>query len=129
MEENTVYTESGAVKISDEVVQTIAAMAVAEVKGVSLPASLTDGIVEKFVKKSYNKTIKIEMTEKEVSLELYVMVDYGIKIQNVAQELQEAIKRNIENMTDLTVSGVDVYVEGINAAKEVKKTEAPVEAE
>ncbi len=129
MEENTVYVESGSIKISDEVVQTIAALAVTEVKGVSLPASLTDGIVEKFVKKSYNKTIKIEMTEKEASLELHVMVDYGIKIQNVAQELQEAVKRNIENMTDLTVTGVDIYVEGISAAKEPKKTDAPVATE
>lgn len=129
MEENTVYAESGTIKISEEVVQTIAAMAVAEVKGVTLSASLTDGIVEKFVKKSYNKTVRIEMAEKEVSIELHVMVDYGVKIQATASELQDAVKRSIETMTDLTVTHVDVYVEGINTPKDQKKAEAPITAE
>ena len=63
MDENTVYAESGAIKISEEVVQTIAAMAVSEVKGVSLSASLTDGIVEKFVKKRKCDIIKMKNVE------------------------------------------------------------------
>lgn len=129
MDENTVYAESGAIKISEEVVQTIAAMAVSEVKGVSLSASLTDGIVEKFVKKNYNKSVRIDMADKEVSIELHIMVDYGVKIQATAAELQDAVKRSIETMTDLTVTAVDVYVDGINIAKESKKNETPAETE
>ena len=129
MDENKVYTEGNAVKISDEVVQTIAAMAVSEVKGVSLATSLADGFVEKFVKKNYNKTVKIEMTEKDVSLELHVTVDYGVKIQAVSAELQEAVKRNLENMTDLTATNVTIYVEGVNPVKENEKKAAPVDAE
>ncbi|MBR5236185.1 MAG: Asp23/Gls24 family envelope stress response protein [Clostridia bacterium] len=129
MDENKVYTDGSAVKISDEVVQTIAAMAVSEVKGVSLATSLADGFVEKFVKKNYNKTVKIEMTEKEVSLELHVTVDYGVKIQAVSAELQEAVKRNLENMTDLTATNVTIYVEGVNPVKEAEKASAPSDAE
>lgn len=129
MNENTVYEDGGAIKISEEVVQTIAAMAVSEVKGVSLPASLTDGIVEKFVKKNYNKSVRIDMTDKVVSMELHIMVDYGVKIQATAAELQDAVKRNIETMTDLAVTAVDVYVDGINMVKESKKNETPTETE
>ncbi len=129
MDENKTYVENSSVKISDEVVQAIAAMAVSETKGVALATSLADGIVEKFVKKSYNKTVRIEMTDKEVSLELHVMVDYGVKIQPVAAELQETIKRNIETMTDLTVLKVDVHIDGINSAKENKKEETPAQTE
>ncbi len=122
MAENTMYTENSGVKISDEVVQTIAAMAVSEVKGASLSVSLAEGLVEKLVKKGSNKAVRIEMTEKEVALEVHVLVDYGIKIQPVAASLQEAVKRNIETMTDLTVTKVDIFVDGIS--KESKKTDA-----
>ena len=136
MEENTVYVEDGAIKISEEVVQTIAAMAVKDVNGVTIAASFADGFVEKFVKKNFNKSVKISLEEKSVTVELHVGVDYGVKIQTAAAELQDAIKRNIETMTDLSVTRVDIYVDGINFTKEpkepkeVKKTaDAPVETE
>ena len=125
MDENTIYTETGAVNISDDVIQTIAAMAVNDVAGATLPVSVADGFVEKLVKKNFSKGIKIEKNEKEVSIELHVLVDYGVKIQSIAAELQDAVKKNIETMTDLTVTTVDVHVEGIHFVKEPKKTEAP----
>ena len=136
MEENTLYVEDGAIKISEEVVQTIAAMAVKDVKGVTVAASFADGFVEKFVKKNFNKSVKITLEEKSVTVELHIGIDYGVKIQTVAAELQDVIKRNIETMTDLSVTRVDIYVDGINfnkepkEPKEVKKAaEAPAEAE
>lgn len=136
MEENTLYVEDGAIKISEEVVQTIAAMAVKDVKGVTVAASFADGFVEKFVKKNFNKSVKITLEEKAVTVELHIGIDYGVKIQTVAAELQDMIKRNIETMTDLSVTRVDIYVDGINfnkepkEPKEVKKAaEAPAEAE
>ncbi len=136
MEENTLYVEDGAIKISEEVVQTIAAMAVKDVKGVTIAASFADGFVEKFVKKNFNKSVKITLEEKAVIVELHIGIDYGVKIQTVAAELQDVIKRNIETMTDLSVTRVDIYVDGINfnkepkEPKEVKKAaKAPAEAE
>ncbi len=136
MEENTLYVEDGAIKISEEVVQTIAAMAVKDVKGVTVAASFADGFVEKFVKKNFNKSVKITLEEKAVTVELHIGIDYGVKIQTVAAELQDVIKRNIETMTDLSVTRVDIYVDGINFNKEPKEpkeakkaAEAPAEAE
>ena len=136
MEENTLYVEDGAIKISEEVVQTIAAMAVKDVKGVTIAASFADGFVEKFVKKNFNKSVKITLEEKAVTVELHIGIDYGVKIQTVAAELQDVIKRNIETMTDLSVTRVDIYVDGINCIKEPKEpkevkkaAKAPAEAE
>ncbi len=129
MDENTVYAENSAIKISEDVVQTIAAMAIKEVQGLDLPAASAEGFVEKLVKKNFSKGIKVEMNEKTVSLEIHVNVEYGAKIQPLAAELQEVVKRNIETMTDLTVLAVDVYVEGITVVKEAKKTEEPEEIE
>ena len=129
MDEKTIYAENGAIKISEDVVQTIAAMAINEVEGINLPSTFAEGFVEKLVKKNFSKGIKIEMNEKEVSLEVHVNVDYGVKIQPLAAELQDAVKRNIETMTDLTVTMVDIYIEGINFTKEPKKSEVSEEDE
>ncbi len=130
MEENTIYTESGSVKISDDVVQTIAAMAIKEVEGINLASTLAEGFVEKLVKKNFSKGIRVEMDEEKcVHLDLHVIVDYGVKIQPLAAKLQECVKRNIETMTDLTVTTVDVTIDGINIAKENKKAAEPATSE
>lgn len=127
MAENTTYIETGSVNISDEVIQSIAAMAVAETKGAALYTTLAEGIVEKLVKKNSNKSVRIEAVEKDVVIEVHIVVEYGVKIQEVASILQDNVKRNIEAMTDLTVSRVDICVEGILSAKEPKKKDAEKE--
>lgn len=129
MDENTIYTENGIVNISDDVVQTITAMAVNELDGVSLPAGLAEGLVEKLVsvKKNYSKSIRIETEDKDTTVEVHILVDYGNKIQPLAAELQKVIKHNIETMTDLNVKAVNVLVDGIRFVKEPKKVEPEAE--
>ena len=126
MVENNAYTEIGIVNISDDVVQTIAAMAINEVEGVHLPVGIADGLVEKVEKlvnarKSYAKNIKVDAEEKNVSVDVHVLVDYGVKIQPLAAELQEVVKHNLETMTDLNIKAVNIYVDGIHFVKESKK--------
>ncbi|MBQ3554214.1 MAG: Asp23/Gls24 family envelope stress response protein [Clostridia bacterium] len=115
---NDEMLEIGEVKISEEVISVVAGLAVTEVEGVSVANSIADGIVEKFVKKNYGKGIRVELTEKEVSVDVHVVVDYGIKIPDAAWQLQEIIKKNIENMTDLTVAKVNIFVESISIERE-----------
>jgi uncharacterized alkaline shock family protein YloU len=110
----------GEIKIAEDVVQVIAGLAVGEVHGVAVVNSLTDGFVEKFVKKNYGKGIRIEMEGQNVSIDVHVVVDYGVKIPDAAWELQETVKKNIETITDLTVLKVNIFVEGINIEKEPK---------
>ncbi len=118
--ENTEMEELGEIKISEEVVLVVAGLAVGEVKGVSVANSLTDSVVEKFVRKNYGKGIRIEMNDKEVSVDVHVVVEYGIKIPDIAWELQETVKKNIETMTNLSVTNVNIFVEGIVIEREPK---------
>ncbi len=117
---NTEPEELGEVKIAEDVVLVVAGLAVGEVEGAAVVNSLADGFVEKFVKKNYGKGIRAEMNEKEVSIDVHVIVDYGVKIPDVAWELQEKVKKNIETMTNLTVSKVNIFVEGIAIERESK---------
>ncbi|MBR5157199.1 MAG: Asp23/Gls24 family envelope stress response protein [Clostridia bacterium] len=112
--------ELGEVKISEDVISVVAGLAVSEVDGVEVANSITDGIVEKFVKKNYSKGIRVEMNENEVSVDVHVVVEYGIKIPDVAWELQETVKKNIETMTNLSVLGVNIFVEGISIERDPK---------
>ena len=63
--------------------------------------------------------------EECVKISVSIIVEYGCNIPDVSWEVQEKIKREVENMTSMNVTAVDVYVEGISLPKpeKVKETE------
>ena len=111
---------SGNVKISDEVIATIAGIAAEEIKGVSgMYGSFADGIAEKLgAKKNFSKGIKVEMSDDCVTLDLDVIIEYGAKIPDVSWEIQENVKNNIETMTGLVADKVNIHVEGVRFASQ-----------
>ena len=111
---------SGNIKISDEVIATIAGIAAEEIKGVAgMSGTFADGLVEKLgAKKSFSKGVKVEVIENSVIIDLDVIVDYGTKIPDVSWEIQENVKNNIETMTGLEVEKVNIHVEGVSFAKQ-----------
>lgn len=115
-EEETV----GNIKISVDVVSTIAGIAASELEGVAyMHGSFAGGIVEKLgAKKSPSKGVKVEMTEDSVIVDLYIVVDYGVRIPELAWEIQENVKNNIETMTGLDVEKVNIHIEGVSFEKE-----------
>lgn len=125
MEENAKLTsESGAIKIASDVVTVIASMAATEVKGVAgMSGGFTTDIVEKFGVKSSSKGIKVQVGETETSIDLYLIVEYGVKIPDVAWEVQQNVKRAVETMTGLNVVEVNIHIQGINIIKEIKDEE------
>lgn len=110
---NLENNENNEIIILDDVLQAIAAHTTKETNGVSLITSFTEGIMEKIVKKSSNKAVKVENDDKFISLEVHIAVEYGIKIPEICAVLQANIKKDIEVMTDLTVNKVDIYVDSI----------------
>ncbi|MFT8314653.1 MAG: Asp23/Gls24 family envelope stress response protein [Clostridium sp.] len=119
--------EVGIVKISDEVVEVIAGLAAAEIKGVmGMSASLVGGISQMLSgKKNLSKGVKVNLGEDNASIDLYLVVQYGIKIPEVAASVQKNVKKAVESMTGLNVSGVNVYVQNVILPKE----EAVIEEE
>ena len=121
--------EFGQVKISDDVVIIIAGIAASQVKGVNTARTgVTDGITNLFSKNNYSKGIKVEVTEETVVLDIFINVEYGYKINEVAREVQLAIKKEIETMTDLQVAAVNVHVLNIVQEKIQEKVEKDKEA-
>lgn len=111
--------EHGNVNISDDVLEIIATIATKEVEGVSgLSGSLADDIGDLFKKNNYKKGITINVEEDKVTIDLNIMVDFGVKIPDVSWTVQEAVKTSVENMTGLKVEEVNIHVDGIREKKE-----------
>lgn len=103
-----------AVKIGDDVVSVIAGLAATEIEGVAgMSGGIAGGIAELLGKKNLAKGVKVEVREADVSVHLYVILYYGVKIPEVAQKIQQNVKTAIENMTGLSVAEVNVNVQGI----------------
>jgi uncharacterized alkaline shock family protein YloU len=109
-------SELGAVRIQNEVVGIIAGIAASEVNGiVGLGGGFSLG--EVFGRKSFNKGIKVEIGNGETAIDLYIIVEYGRNIPEVSYQVQQSVKRAVENMTGLTVVEVNVNIEGVQPKK------------
>lgn len=119
--ENISETEVNGIKISDEVVATIASMAAAEVSGVyNMSGGFVGGISEMLGKKT--KGIKVQVGEKQTVIDISLIVEYGARIPDIAWEVQNKVKTQVESMTGLNVVAVNVHVQGVNLPKESKKS-------
>lgn len=115
-EEISISTESNEIKIADDVVAVIAGVAVSEVPGVSdMAGGFAGGITEVLSgKKNLAKGIKVEVTEKDTKIDVNIIVEYGIRIPDVAFEIQNRVKKAVETMTGLNVLEVNVHVQGVS---------------
>lgn len=114
--------EENGIKIADDVIATIAGKAASEVAGVySMSGGFAGGISEVFGKKSYTKGIKVDNTDKDIKIDVNIIVEYGARIPDVAYEIQNRIKKAVENMTGLNVEEVNVHVQGVNTEAQNKE--------
>ncbi|MBE5777913.1 MAG: Asp23/Gls24 family envelope stress response protein [Clostridiales bacterium] len=127
---------TGTITYANEVIAVIAGVAAAEVEGVAGMCAAS-GIGEVFSRNSKNVTkgIKVELGAEEASVDIYLIIEYGTPIQTACLNVQDGVRKAIENMTGLHVVRVDVHVQGVSFEKENKeamvgleKLNAPVEA-
>ena len=117
----------GTVRIADEVVGTIAGLAATEVNGIAgMSGGLVGGIAEMLGKKNFSKGVKVEVGEKEAAVDLYIIVEYGVRIPDIALTVQEKVKSAIENMTGLEVVEVNVHVQGVGFTAEGRDEDSRV---
>ncbi len=105
---------TGKVNISEEVVSIISSQEARTVKGVvGMMSSLTGGFAEFLGKKNLSKGVKVEFQDNNIIIDLYIIIEYGAIIQDVASIVQDRVKAEVESMTGLNVVAVNVNVEGV----------------
>ncbi|MHB9095110.1 MAG: Asp23/Gls24 family envelope stress response protein [Eubacteriales bacterium] len=110
----------GNVNISSEVIATIAGAATTECYGLVGMAStkLKDGIAQLLGKEDLKKGVEVSIKGEEVILNLYIIVGYGVNIAEVARNVIERVKYNVEKQTGLVVKQINVNVQGVKIINE-----------
>ena len=129
--EEEIKAENDGIQISSDVVAVIAGVAVSEVQGVAgMAGGFAGGISEVFSgKKNLAKGIKADINEGKVKLDVNIIVEYGSRIPDVAFEIQNRVKKAVENMTGLVVEEVNVHVQGVNTDTATKEEAEKEESE
>lgn len=118
-------SDKGNIIIAREVVGIIAGLAATEIDGVAgMSGGIAGGIVEILGKKNLAKGVKVEVGEKETAVDLFVIVEYGVRIPEVAWKIQENVKKAIESMTGLEVVEVNIHVQGVKIGQDEREEEA-----
>lgn len=115
----------GKINISEEVIAVVSSVASLEVPGVSaMCTTLVEGISDFFTKKNYSRGVKVVIDGENVKISVFITVDFGCHIPTVSCAVQEKVKREVETMTSLNVTAVDVFVNGIAMPKAEKSKDS-----
>lgn len=106
----------GEVKIADDAILTIAAIAATDIKGIySLQGDITRESVVKMDVRNLEKGIRTTIADGKVSVVASVIIDGSETIPKVTEEAGKKIKDAIEMMTGMSVTGVDIEICGVRA--------------
>ncbi|MBS4030475.1 MAG: Asp23/Gls24 family envelope stress response protein [Clostridiales bacterium] len=115
VQDEYIPTELGNIRIADEVVAIIAGLAATEVEGVAgMSGGIAGGLADMLGKRNLSKGVKVEVGEKQASIDVYIVVKFGARIPDVAWNIQENVKKAIESMTGLEILKINVHVQGVS---------------
>ena len=98
---------TGTLKISETVIITVAKLAIAEVAGVD---SLS---VKRNLFGRASAPIQVRLLDDVVELTVSIVAKHGCRATSVAETVQNTVKEQVQTMTGITVSRVNVIVAGI----------------
>lgn len=113
--EGNLTTSIGEVYIDLDVIEKYAGSAAVECFGVvgMAAVSMKDGLAKLLRKESLSHGVNVSLNENKITIDLHIIVSYGISISAVAENLCDNVKYKIEEFAGLTVEKVNVYVEGV----------------
>lgn len=113
------YSEQGKIRISDDIIMTIARNAVKDVEGIiTISGGFPGGIQALFNKNTATKDgVRIEKDEKSINLNLSIELVYGVSIPCLVEDAQKKVKEAVESMTEVPVENVNVFVHDIKVVE------------
>ncbi len=111
-----IKNELGSIDIAIDVIANIAGSAVVESYGVVGMASkhqVRDGFAELLGKENYSRGVVVENNDGLLDVDLYIIVGYGVKISEVANNIQTSVKYRLEKTFGLTINTINIHVQGV----------------
>lgn len=114
----TLQTDLGVITIENSVIANVAGLAAMESYGIVGMAAknATDGFFELLKSDYFAKGITVR-SEPDLEIDLHVILEYGVNIATVAENIVERVKFSVEKMTSLKVHHINVFVQGIRIEK------------
>lgn len=109
-------TEYGNIEMSSDVISTVVGGAATEIFGIVGMASrnqVRDGINEILNRDNYSKGVVVRQEDKDIAVDVYIIVSYGTKITEVSKNVQERVGYQLENDLGIKASSVNVFVQGV----------------
>jgi uncharacterized alkaline shock family protein YloU len=120
----TLESAQGRTSIADGVVQKIAGIATRDVSGVhqlgGAAARAFSSMRERIPgsSQSVGQGVTVEVGERQAAIDLYVVVEYGVAIADLAQSVRRHVIAAVEGMTGLEVTEVNISVNDIHLPSE-----------
>ncbi|WP_106490354.1 Asp23/Gls24 family envelope stress response protein, partial [Escherichia coli] len=109
-----ITNEYGSIDITNDVIATLAGGAAVECYGIVGMASkhqVRDGIAEILGRDNYAKGVIVSQNEGVLDVDMYIIVSYGTKISEIANNVQSAVKYTLEQSLNLKVNAVNIYIQ------------------
>ena len=111
-----ITNDYGSIDISNEVIASVVGGKAVECYGIVGMASrqqVRDGIAEILGHENYAKGIVVRENDGILDVDMYIIVSYGVKISEVAQNVQSTVKYTLEHTLKLKVNSVNIFVQGV----------------
>ena len=118
-----IQAQYGKISIREEVIATISGVAAMECYGLvgMAPRSIQDELTDLLRRENFERGVDIQFNEDSVTIQLYIVVEYGVKISEVARNVQERVKYAVETMLGLNVDAVNVKVQSVRVTSAKRK--------
>jgi uncharacterized alkaline shock family protein YloU len=75
---------------------------------------LRDGVATLLRRENVHRGVEVHEVDGQLVIDLYVVVLYGVRITEVAQNLKSAVRFDVERATAVQVAEVNVFVQGVH---------------
>ena len=105
----------GEITIENEVIAKVAGLTAVECYGIVGMAivNVANGITKLLKRESLTKGIIVNIEDNSISIDFHIIIEYGVNIKAVTDNLISNVKYKVEKFSGMTVSSIDVFVEGV----------------
>ena len=126
MEAATIITDKGSINISRITLEILIRLALQSISGIIQPKKIgfpkiiqTSGtdVDNGKIGKNNNPDVKIEINPDSILVNLFLTINYGIRIPDLTWEVQAKVKEKIKEVTGLDIEQINVHIQGIYFSK------------
>jgi uncharacterized alkaline shock family protein YloU len=106
---------NGKIEVAPRAIATIAARAVGQSYGVvgMAPHTLREGVAQVLHQRDAHRGVEVRIGSDTIAIDLYVIMEYGVRIAEVARNVQENVRYAVERALGMPVAHVNVRVQGL----------------